>query len=64
MKFSDIPSEFINENYNKALDICDAMTPMFCFCGKLATGFHTNSCRKFRYRVEQELLKMYKNGGK
>ena len=30
---------------------------MFCVCGRLATGFHENSCRKFRSKVDSEVVK-------
>lgn len=30
---------------------------LFCCCGKLATGMHENSCRKFIDRVDSETTK-------
>lgn len=49
------------EAYNKALEIVDSKTTMFCFCGKLATGLHTSNCKKFRKELEKEYLKITKN---
>lgn len=34
---------------------------MFCVCGKLATGFHERSCRKFNGLVNKETLKRLKH---
>ena len=31
--------------------------PMFCVCGKLATGFHEMNCKRFRNIVESETTK-------
>lgn len=30
---------------------------MFCICGKLATGLHERSCRKFNQLVNKETMK-------
>lgn len=30
---------------------------MFCVCGKLATGLHESSCRKFNKVVDAETVK-------
>lgn len=34
----------------------DELTPMFCFCGTLATGFHTACCRKFQERMKTRII--------
>lgn len=36
--------------------ISDSNT-MFCFCGRLATGFHESSCGKFRKAVDAQTVK-------
>lgn len=33
------------------------MYPMFCVCGKLATGLHESGCRKFQNKVTTEAVK-------
>ena len=35
----------------------DELTPVFCFCGTLATGLHTSRCRKFQERMKSKILK-------
>ena len=49
-----------NEEYNKArleaIETLDGLTPMFCFCGKLATGLHTDHCRKFQSKLDDLIL--------
>lgn len=30
---------------------------MYCVCGRLATGFHENNCRKFKNKVNVETVK-------
>lgn len=30
---------------------------MFCVCGRLATGFHESSCRRFNNKVNSETIK-------
>ena len=35
--------------------------PMFCICGRLATGLHERSCRKFNSKVNSETVKRLKD---
>jgi len=39
-----------------AIKTCDEATPVFCYCGKLATGLHTYGCRKFQNNVKSLIL--------
>lgn len=32
------------------------VTPMFCFCGALATGFHTSYCKKFQEQLKTRIV--------
>lgn len=53
------------ELYDKALKELDTKTTIFCVCGKLASGLHTNSCSKFQRelkRIYERLLKEKNNG--
>ncbi len=34
----------------------DDLTPVFCFCGKLATGLHTAHCKKFQERMKTRII--------
>lgn len=36
-----------------AIERCDEETPLWCYCGQLATGLHTNRCRKFQAKVRK-----------
>jgi len=39
-----------------AIDECDNRYSISCICGRLATGFHTNSCRRFQEAVNRLAL--------
>lgn len=39
----------------------DELTPMFCFCGALATGFHTSHCRKFQEKFKACIISKLKD---
>lgn len=34
----------------------DDQTPIFCFCGALATGLHTSRCKKYRERIDALII--------
>ena len=36
-----------------AIERCDNETPLWCYCGQLATGLHTDRCRKFQAKVRK-----------
>ena len=63
VKYKDIPFEFVIENWNKAVEFCDNQTSLFCYCGRLATGLHTNSCKKFIAHVQRYIENLYNNKG-
>ena len=47
------------ERMRQATEIMDGKYPMFCVCGKLATGFHTERCGRWlkeRGRIYRKLL--------
>ena len=37
---------------DKAGYVLSEEQPMFCCCGKLATGFHEQNCRQFQNKVD------------
>lgn len=49
------------EARKKAIEKCDNETPLKCYCGRLATGLHTNSCRKFQAKVSRYTKEILKN---
>jgi hypothetical protein len=59
IKFEDIPFAAQLKLHNQAVDICDSETPTMCYCGRLATGFHTQQCRKFESKVRKQIEKLY-----
>lgn len=59
IKYKDIPFEFKTSNWNKAVEFCDNQTTMFCYCGRLATGLHTNNCKKFIEHVHRFIENLY-----
>ncbi len=63
VKYKDIPFEFVTENWNKAVDFCDRQTSIFCYCGRIASGLHTNSCKQFIAHVHRYIENLYNNKG-
>lgn len=45
----------------KALTELDKLTPVFCFCGALATGLHTSHCRRFQEQLKTKVIKELKD---
>lgn len=45
-----------NRVYNIERDKLDTRYPIFCPCGKLATGLHTNSCRIFQRKLNKRIV--------
>ena len=41
---------------SQAITIVDHKYPIFCCCGKIATGLHTQHCRKFNEQVDREVI--------
>ena len=63
IKFSQIPTEFVCNNWQNAVDFCDKQTEIFCYCGKIASGFHTSNCRQFLKHVQSYIENLYNNKG-
>lgn len=42
----------------KAEDEMSQLCNVFCFCGRLCTGMHERSCRKFRDKVEKRAVQL------
>ena len=59
-KSKELPSELLNKYYAREVELCDAETSMFCYCGRLATGLHTMSCRKFASHVKSKCKELAK----
>lgn len=34
----------------------DRHTPIFCFCGAVASGLHTSRCKKFQERLKTKII--------
>lgn len=45
----------------EAMNELDDMTPVFCFCGVLATGLHTSHCKKFQERLKTRIISKLKD---
>lgn len=52
------------EARQKAIEKCDDETPMKCYCGRLATGFHTEHCSKFQAKVTKYTKEILKEMGR
>ena len=49
-------SLYFTERIKVFNELSDAQ-PMFCCCGRLASGLHESNCRKFNKKVDFETLK-------
>lgn len=58
-----LPPDLFAKYYPRAMELCDEQTPLFCFCGKLASGFHTMHCSKFQSKVKSKCVELAKAGG-
>lgn len=45
----------------EAMNELDDMTPIFCFCGALATALHTSRCKKFQERLKTRIISKLKD---
>lgn len=45
----------------EAMNELDDMTPIFCFCGALATDLHTSRCKKFQERLKTKIVSKLKD---
>lgn len=52
---NNYPEEY-KKAKSQATNIVDNKYPIFCCCGKIATGLHTQSCRKFNEQVDREVI--------
>lgn len=59
----EFPTELYNRYSPRAIELCDGETSMFCYCGRLATGLHTMSCRKFAAKVKSKAMQLAKAAG-
>ena len=49
--------EFV-ETQHKVIFELDKKYSIVCACGRLATGFHTQRCKKFNDEVDKETIKI------
>lgn len=63
LKYENIPTNFVLSNWEKCVNECDNETPMFCYCGRLASGFHTSRCSKFLKKVKSKIYQLYLKEG-
>lgn len=59
IKYDDIPFSAQIKLRSQAVENCDRETPTFCYCRRLATGFHTQQCRKFESHIRKQIEKLY-----
>lgn len=48
--------DWLTERQKVDIELSDRQA-MFCVCGRLATGFHERSCRRFNNKVNSETIK-------
>ena len=59
LTFKEIPLDYVSNNRDYVESILDAATPMFCFCGKLATGLHVSCCSKYQSKFRAKMVEFY-----
>lgn len=59
-KLEEIPLEFRLKNKAEIEEILDSQTPYMCFCGRLATGLHTSTCKRYQSKFNSILRQRYK----
>lgn len=59
LTFNEIPLDYVSYNQDYVESILDAATPMWCFCGKLATGLHVSRCSKYQSKFRAKMLEFY-----
>lgn len=52
--------EWLDMRRKVDIEISDRQ-PMFCLCGRLATGLHERSCSRFNNKVNSETVKRLKH---
>ena len=62
-KSKEFPTELLNKYYARGVELCDAETPMVCYCGRLATGLHTMHCSRFASKVKSKCKELAKAAG-
>lgn len=60
MKYADVPITFILAHRGICEQECDDETWIKCYCGRLATGLHTATCKKFQKKIEAKITALYK----
>lgn len=64
VKFSDIPTEFVYTHCAEIENACDNETQTFCYCGRLATGLHINTCRQYRKHYMTKMEELYNDNAR
>lgn len=59
VKFGDIPLEFTAAHRTEIENACDNETSWWCYCGRLATGLHTSTCRQYRKHFQSKMEELY-----
>lgn len=59
VKFSDIPTEFVCAHSTEIENACDEETSLWCYCGRIATGLHTSTCRQYRKHYMTKMEELY-----
>lgn len=59
LTFNEIPLDYVCNNRDYVESILDAATPMWCFCGKLATGLHVSRCSKYQSKFRAKMVEFY-----
>ena len=62
-KSKKLPTELLNKYYARGVELCDAETSIFCYCGRLATGLHTMHCSRFASKVKAKCKELAKAAG-
>jgi hypothetical protein len=59
LTFKEIPLDYVYNNRDYVESVLDAATPIWCFCGKLATGLHVSRCSKYQSKFRSKMVEFY-----
>lgn len=59
LTFKEIPLDYVSYNRDYVESVLDAVTPMWCFCGQLATGLHTSRCPRYQSKFRAKMVEFY-----
>ena len=58
--YEDVPIAFAAKHRAECEAECDSETSLTCYCGRLATGFHTMNCSRYKKKLQAKITARYR----